>query len=175
MYERNCSVQIWEKKGHSVLRKELKVFNSGISGRLGMNVWRVTTPLWLESSFNWLLHQKWWIYLWVTIFFAENLQQFWWIQGMRCEWSLRKNSRLLLLVSDFSHVRLCATPYMAMGCHPWDSPGKNTGLGCHLLLQCMKVKSESEVAQLCLTLSDPMDCSLPGSSIHGIFQARVLE
>ena len=56
---------------------------------------------------------------------------------------------------------------------PWDSPGKNTGVGCHFLLQCMKVKSESEVAQSCLTLSDPMDCSLPGSSIHGIFQARV--
>ena len=50
--------------------------------------------------------------------------------------------------------------------HPWDSPGKNTGVGCHFLLQCMKVKSESEVAQLCPTLSDPMDCSLPGSSIH---------
>ena len=58
---------------------------------------------------------------------------------------------------------------------PWDSPGKSTGVGCHFLLQCMKVKSESEVAQSCLTLSNPMDCSLPGSSIHGIFQARVLE
>ena len=58
---------------------------------------------------------------------------------------------------------------------PWDSPGKNTGVGCHFLLQCMKVKSESEVAQSCPTLSDPMDCSLPGSSVHGIFQARVLE
>ena len=58
---------------------------------------------------------------------------------------------------------------------PWDSPGKNTGVGCHFLLQCMKLKSESEVAQLCLTLSDPMDCSLPGSAIHGIFQASVLE
>ena len=58
---------------------------------------------------------------------------------------------------------------------PWDSPGKNTGVGCHFLLQCMKVKSESEVAQSCLTLSDLMDCSPPGSSIHGIFQARVLE
>ena len=57
----------------------------------------------------------------------------------------------------------------------WDSPGKKTGVGCHFLLQCMKVKSESEVAQLCLTLSDPMNCSLLGSSIHGIFQARVLE
>ena len=58
---------------------------------------------------------------------------------------------------------------------PWDSPGKNIGVGCHFLLQCMKVKSESEVIQSCPTLSDPMDCSPPGSSIHGIFQARVLE
>ena len=58
---------------------------------------------------------------------------------------------------------------------PWDSPGKNTGVGCHFLLQCMKVKSESEVAQSCPTLRDPMDGSLPGSSVHGIFQARVLE
>ena len=58
---------------------------------------------------------------------------------------------------------------------PWGSPGKNTGVGCHFLLQRMKVKSESEVAQSCLTLSDPMDCSLPSSSVHGIFQARVLE
>ena len=57
----------------------------------------------------------------------------------------------------------------------WDSPGKNTGVGCHFLLQCMKVKSESEVAQSCPTPRDPMDCSLPGSSVHGIFQARVLE
>ena len=58
---------------------------------------------------------------------------------------------------------------------PWDSPGKNTGVGCHFLLQCVKVKSESEVAQSCSTLHDSIDCSLPGSSVHGIFQARVLE
>ena len=58
---------------------------------------------------------------------------------------------------------------------PWDSVGKHTGVGCHFLLQCMKVKSESEVSQSCPTLSDPMDCSLPGSSVHGIFQARLLE
>ena len=57
---------------------------------------------------------------------------------------------------------------------PWDSPGKNTGVGCHVL-QCVKVKSESKVAQSCQTLSDPMDCRLPGSSVHGRFQARVLE
>ena len=59
--------------------------------------------------------------------------------------------------------------------HPWDSPGKNTGVGCQFLLQCMKVKRESELAESCLTLRDPMDFSLPGSSAHGIFQARVLE
>ena len=55
---------------------------------------------------------------------------------------------------------------------PWESPGKNTGVGCHFLLQWMKVKSESEVAQSCPTLSNPMDCSLPGSSIHGIFPGK---
>ena len=58
---------------------------------------------------------------------------------------------------------------------PWDFPGKSTGVGCHFLLQCMKVKSESEVAQSCLTLCNPTDCSPPGSSVHGTFQARVLE
>ena len=56
---------------------------------------------------------------------------------------------------------------------PWDSPGKNTGVGCHFLLQCRRVKSESEVAQSCPALSDPKDCGLPGSSFHGIFQARL--
>ena len=58
---------------------------------------------------------------------------------------------------------------------PWDSPGKNPGVGCHFLLQCLEVKSEREVAQSCPTPNDPIDCSLPGSSVHGIFQARVLE
>ena len=59
--------------------------------------------------------------------------------------------------------------------HPWDSPGKNTGVGCHFLLQCVKLNSESEVAQSSMTLSDPMDCSPSGSSVHEIFQAKVLE
>ena len=59
--------------------------------------------------------------------------------------------------------------------HPWDSPGKNTGVGCRFFLQCMKVKSESEVTQLYLNLRDRMDCSPPGSSVRGIFLARVLE
>ena len=58
--------------------------------------------------------------------------------------------------------------------HPWDSPGKNTRVGCHFLLQCMKVKSKREVTQSCPTVRDPMNCSLPGSSVHGILQARVL-
>ena len=84
---------------------------------------------------------------------------------------------LLLLLNHFSCVRLCATPETVAHQAPLslDSPGKNTGVGCHFLLQCMKVKSESEVTQSCLTLSNPMDCSLPGSSAHGIFQARVVE
>ena len=84
---------------------------------------------------------------------------------------------LLLLLSCFSRIRLCVTPQMAahQAPRPWDSPGKNTGVGCHFLLQSMEVKSESEVAQSCPTPSDPMDCSPPGPSVHGIFQARVLE
>ena len=81
--------------------------------------------------------------------------------GLKSRWNI------LLLLSRFSCVRLCATPEC--------SPGKNTGVGCHFLLQCMKVESEIEVAQLCPTLRGPTDCSLPGSSVHGIFQARVLE
>ena len=84
---------------------------------------------------------------------------------------------LLLLLSRFSRVRLCG-PHRRQPTRlprPWDSPGKNTRVGCHFLLQCMKVKSESEVTELCPTLSDLMDYSLPGSSVHGIFQARVLE
>ena len=85
---------------------------------------------------------------------------------------------LLLLLLSCSVVSDSAEPQIwqpiRLPC-PWDSPGKNTGMACHFLLQCMKVKSESEVTQSCPTPSDPMDCSLPGSSVHGIFQARVLE
>ena len=93
-----------------------------------------------------------------------------------CAYQRGKGLLLLLLLRHFSRVQLCATPSMAAYRlrRPWDSPGKNTGVGCHFLLQCMKVKSENEVAQSCPTLHDPMDCSLPGSSVRGIFQARVL-
>ena len=85
---------------------------------------------------------------------------------------------LLLLLQVTSVVSDSVRPHRRQPTRlprPWDSPGKNTGVGCHFLLQCMKVKSETEVTQSCLTLSDPTDCSLPGSSIHGVFQARVLE
>ena len=92
-------------------------------------------------------------------------------------WSFCLFLLLLLLLSRFRRIWLCP-PHRRQPTRlprPWDSPGKNTGVDCHFLLQCMKVKSESEVTQSCSTLSDPMDCSAPGSSIHGIFQARVLE
>jgi len=83
----------------------------------------------------------------------------------------------MLLLSHFSRARLCVTPQTAahQAPRPWDSPGKNTGVGCHCLLQCMKVKSETEVVQSCPTLHDPIYCSPPGSSVHGILQAEVLE
>ena len=85
------------------------------------------------------------------------------------------NLLLLLLLNRFSRVQLCATPQTAAHQAPPSLGFSNSGVGCHCLLQCMKVKSENEVAQSCPTLSDPMDYSPPGSSIHGIFQARVLE
>ena len=80
-------------------------------------------------------------------------------------------------VKSLSCARLLATPWTAAPWlpRPWDSPGKNTGVGCHFLLQCMKMKSESEVAQLCQTLHDPMDCSPLGSSVQGIFQAYCVQ
>ena len=80
---------------------------------------------------------------------------------------------LLLLLSCFSRDQPHRRQPTRLS-RPWDSPGKNTGVGCHFLLRCMKVKSKSEVTQSCPTLSNPMDCSPPGPSIHGIFQARVL-
>ena len=97
---------------------------------------------------------------------------------------------LKMLVSSKTHAAAAAAAKSRQSCltlrdpidgsppgspRPWDSPGKNTGVGRHFLLQCLKVKRESEVAQSCPTLSDPMNCSLPGSSVHGILQARVLE
>ena len=103
-------------------------------------------------------------------------------QRVRHDWATELNwtSQYMLTAAAAKLLQSCPTlrshrwqPTRLL--HPWDSPGKNTGVGCHFLLQCMKVKSESEVAQLCLTLRDPLDCSLPGSSVLGIVQARVLE
>ena len=99
------------------------------------------------------------IYIFTLLIFQWWYKSKWWSNG----W--------LLLLSRFSSVRLCA-PHRWQPTrlpHPWDSPGKNTGVGCHFLLQCMKVKSESEVAQSCPILSDPMECSPSGSSVYGIF------
>ena len=97
---------------------------------------------------------------WGAIVFSKHLQRTYYML------------LLLLLLSHFSRVHRWPLTRLP---RPWDSPGKNTGVRCHFLLQCIKVKSESQVAQSCLTLSNSLDCSLPGSSIHGIFQARVLE
>ena len=110
---------------------------------------------------------------WSLVFLFSGLLQFQFSFSL----SLSSSLLLLLLLSHFSRVWFCATPRQQPTRlpRPWDSPGKNTGVGCHFLLQCMKVKSESELAQSCPTLSNPIDCSLPGSSIRGILQARVLE
>ena len=100
----------------------------------------------------------------------EAFLPLWWNHSFPpCSWYAHA-AKLLQL------VWLCVTPWWQPTRlpHPWDSPGKNTGVGCHFLLQCMNVKSETEIAQSCLTLCYPMDCSLPGSSVHGVFQARVL-
>ena len=96
-----------------------------------------------------------------------------WLDGI----TQSMNMLLLLLLSCFSHVRLCATPQMEAHQVPLSLgfSRQEHWSGCHFLLQCMKVKGESEVTQSCPTLSDPMDCSLLGSSVHGIFQARGLE
>ena len=97
--------------------------------------------------------------------------------GVGCHFLLQ----CMKVKSERKVTHSCLTPSDPHGLQPtrlpcpWDSPGKKTGVGCHFLLQCRKVKSEREVTQSCVTPSDPMDCSLPGSSVHGIFQARVWE
>ena len=142
---------------------------------------------------NWLSCQQWKIYRpWIApeqefIKYLSQLSD--WCESnfrkSRCSTGLLTSCDCMPFLSTTEHIvrhfkLSCPTvrPHRRQPTRlprPWDSPGKNTGVGCHFLLQCMKVKSESEVAQSCLTLSDPMDCSLPGSSVHGIFQARVLE
>ena len=110
-----------------------------------------------------------WSFVGVTMFFSE-----WLGEGLTYQTliSTAAAAAVASIVSDSVRPQRRQPTRLTL---PWDSPGKNTGLGCHFLLQCAKAISGSEVAQSCLTLSDSMDCSLPGSSIHGIFQARVLE
>ena len=104
---------------------------------------------------------------------VKNLPAMWetWVQSLSWKDSLEKGKAAAAKLLQ-SCLTLCNP---RDGSLPWDSPGKNTGVGCHFLLQCMRVKSESEVGQSCLILHHPVDCSPPGSSVHGIFQARVLE
>ena len=104
--------------------------------------------------------------------FLYNLHSFIPIINILVWYTAAASSKSSLVVSDSVQLHRRQPNWLH---HPWGSPSKNTGVGCHFLLQCRKVTSESEVAQSCLTLHNPMDCSLPGSSLHGIFQARVLE
>ena len=129
---------------------------------------------WIRNFCHYKLMAFGGILVWLWIIFAL----FFTINVINCQ-SLNHNTYVHRYYAAKSlHSCLTVRPHRRQPtrlCRPWDSPGKNTGVGCHFLLQCMKVKSESEVAQSCPTLSDPMDCSPPGSSVHGIFQARVLE
>ena len=105
---------------------------------------------------------------------ASPTQWTWvWVNSRSWRWTGRPG--VLQSAAAAKSLQSCLTLCDPIDPCPWDSPGKNTGVGCHFLLQCMKVKRESEVAQSCPTLSDSTDCSLPGSSVRGIFQARVLE
>ena len=117
------------------------------------SVWEIAETNWRDGS-------------WVFIILLHPLLCM--FEIFHCK-KLKNRLLVLLLLSHFSRVWFCVTPQMAahQALCPWDSPGKNTGVGYHFLLQFMKGKSESEVAQSCLTLRDPMDCSLPGSSVHG--------
>ena len=88
---------------------------------------------------------------------------------------LDPSSKATLWVKGHCHPRASSAKTRGFHTQLDEGPDKNTGVGCHFLLQCMKVKSESEVTQSCPTLGDPMDCSLPGFSVHGILQTRTLE
>ena len=123
--------------------------------------------LWSRSpSLCQVLDFKKFLETFLEVYTWETLSSSWWGEG--------GGVLLWLLLSRFSLCpTLCDPIDGSPPGRPWDSPGKNTGVGCHVLLQCMKVRSE--VAQSGLTLCDLMDCSLPGSSVHGIFQAKVLE
>ena len=104
---------------------------------------------------------------------GSRIRKWWYFKGKSTSW--RRNGYLLLLLSRLSHVWLCANPYTAVHQAPLSLGFSRQEQWSVLPFPSPMHESESEVAQSCLTLSDPMDCSPPGSSIHGIFQARVLE
>ena len=144
-----------------------------------MGLWPICLVTWVQTirdcfRCNFFFLDVIYYRLWKGTSVGTLVQLIKWSLSNNMAAKMRSYRKLLLLLSLFSRVWLCRQQPTRLP-RPWDSPGKNTGVGCHFLLQCMKVKSQSEVTQSCLTFSDPMDCSLPGSSIHGIFQARVLE
>ena len=150
---------------HAV-EKEMATHSSILAWRIPRTEEHVRLQSMGSQSRTWLSNFTYFTY-WMALWFAP-LSSVW----ERSSWS----EPLLLLLSHFSCDSVWPhglQPTRLL--YPWDSPGKNTGVGCYFLLQCMKVESESEVTQSCPTLSNPMDCSLPGSSIHGIFQSTVLE
>ena len=157
----------WKKWGRECKRALRKVL--GMTEVFFILIVEMASPVYEDVKFEQIVTQTLTINIWTT------REQRW--GGVGWTGKLGLTYHALLLLSRFSRVRLCATPETAahQAPLPWDSPGKNTGVGCHFLPQCMKVKSESEVAQSCPTLSDPMDCSPPGSPVPGIFQARVPE
>ena len=147
---------------------------SGLPGRMSEEI-----PVYVS------LYHPSWLSFWPYYYLEGNKQK---IANFKVKYSGdTKNVHVLWSQINLFHFCCCEVASVASDSvrhhrwqptrlpHPWDPPGKNTGVGCHFLLQCMKVRSESGVTQLCPTPSNPMDCSLPGSSVHGIFQARVLE
>ena len=134
---------------------------------------------WLNTAPTVWLHR--WKYFWPcsTIQLCKKKRNFFaWVTVQRQFPGASKTVEGVLLLLSCSVVSDSMRPHRRQPTRlrrPWDSPGKNTGVGCHFLLQCMKVKTESEVTESCPTLSDSMDCSPLGSTVHGIFQARVLE
>ena len=131
--------------------------------RLEFEPWGAWNPLQYSCLWNTMDRGAWW----VTVHGVAKSRT--WLKQFRTAAAAAAKLLQSCLTLRPHRVQPTSLP------RPWDSPGKNTGVGCHFLLQCRKVKSESKVAQSCPTLRDPVDCSLPGSSVHGIFQARVLE
>ena len=178
----------WKELQHVGMRRFLWPFSFHMHSccLVISRVWLFCDPVdysWLGSSVHGTSQSR--ILEWVPIFFSRgsslprNQTSIPWIgRQILYHWATTEVLHIHCCCQVTSVVSNSVPPHRWQPTrlpHPWDSPGKNTEVVCHFLLQCMKVKIESEVAQSCPTLSDPMDCSLLGSSVHGIFQARVLE